>query len=178
MEFTLATAVAHRAFGLGFVFLLIPSLVVGQQVSGHLIGRVTDSRSLPVTDVRVFVEGPGLPGVRSTTTGSGGAFRLSGLPVGTYRVHFQRLGYRSLTVTDVTVRLGNTTSLYLLHMDVEAVELAPLVVRGRASLIDPTSTSISTDLLASAFEHLPTERDYKSIIPGLSGVRVGDAVSR
>ncbi len=153
---------------------------MGQQVTGHLIGRVTDTASLPVADVRVSIEGPDLSGVRSTTTASGGAFRLSGLPVGTYRVHFQRLGYRALTVIDVTVRLGKTTSLNPIHMDVEAVELAPLVVQGRASLIDPTSTSISTDLLASSFEHLPTERDYKSIIqllPQANESFLGDAVN-
>ncbi|MFV2007980.1 MAG: TonB-dependent receptor domain-containing protein [Longimicrobiales bacterium] len=162
------------------MIFVIPSLLAGQQVSGHLFGRVTDARSLPVTDVRVSVDGPDLPGVRSARTDSRGAFRISGLPVGTYRVHFQRLGYRALILTDVTVRLGKTTSLNPIHMDVEAVELAPLVVRGRASLIDPTSTAISTDLLASAFEHLPTERDYKSIIqllPQANESFLGDPVN-
>lgn len=175
----LSASCCHAAWLL-CVALSLPSPATGQQVSGHLVGWITDAQSIPVADVRVVVRGPGMPGARSATTDSRGAFRAPGLPVGDYSVYFERIGYRPLTVTGITVRLGKTASIGRIELEVEAVELAPLVVRGRASLIDPTSTEISTDLLASAFGDLPTERDYKSIIqllPEANESFLGDGVN-
>jgi carboxypeptidase family protein/TonB-dependent receptor-like protein len=180
LGFTLSPADIRRAMGIALSVLVIPAVLAGQQVSGNLIGQVTDEDARPVVDVRVSVEGTELPGLRFSPTDSGGGFRFSGLPVGTYDVHFQRLGYRSLTLTDVTVRLGKTISLRPVRLEVEAVELAPLVVRGSTSLIDPTSSAISMDLLSSVFESLPTERDYKSIIqllPQANRSFLGDPVN-
>jgi hypothetical protein len=114
LGFTLSPADIRRAMGIALSVLVIPAVLAGQQVSGNLIGQVTDEDARPV------------------------------------------------------------------RLEVEAVELAPFVVRGSTSLIDPTSSAISMDLLSSVFESLPTERDYKSIIqllPQANRSFLGDPVN-
>lgn len=56
--------------------------------NGSVVGKVTDSRGVPIGGVEVTI---GKAGLRATTTDSG-TFKLSA-PSGTHRISFRRLGY-------------------------------------------------------------------------------------
>lgn len=151
-----------------------------QEVSGNLTGRVIDARSEALAEIRVEVEGRGPQNYRTVSTDSTGRFQLSGLPVGVYRVAISGVGYRPVVVTDVAVRLGRTSALGRIALEADPLQLEPIVIQGRQSLIDPASTEIGFDLEAGAFGALPTGREYLSIVqilPQSNESQLGDPVN-
>lgn len=144
--------------------LVPPTDALTQQLHGGVTGRILTEDGEPLPDVSISVSGPSLQGQRSAVTDGRGYFQALGLPVGVYSVRFERIGFRPLLVEQVHVRLGDAVSLGELRLIVQPEELDPLVVTAGRVLLDVTSSSVESELEASAFEVLPTERAYKSII--------------
>ena len=71
--------------------LLFSSWAIGQTVSGNLEGRIIDSTGTPIPGVNVSIVGPNLIGVRGTTTGDNGLFRVLALPSGYYEVRISHV---------------------------------------------------------------------------------------
>jgi len=70
------------------------SCVGPQDVNGILEGRLLDEFGKPTVGVNVIVESPNLQGVRATTTGEDGYFRLLALPIGAYSLHVRHVAVR------------------------------------------------------------------------------------
>jgi len=68
--------------------------VFAQDVNGILEGRLLDEFGKPTVGVNVIVESPNLQGVRATTTGEDGYFRLLALPIGAYSLHVRHVAVR------------------------------------------------------------------------------------
>lgn len=110
---------------------------------GIISGRVVDARAqVPLADASVVLEtrAPGAlptPGRgliqanRAVRTDSAGRYRFEGIPPGEYRLHVQRLGYRSATV-EVDLR-GPAESRVSVGLDVEPVALQPVEVTAPAA---------------------------------------------
>jgi hypothetical protein len=123
---------------------LLGATSLGAQVSGspHLSGgivsgRVIDAETgfglgrstvvLEPRDVGAFPAASGfIPATRTTRTDSTGEYRFAGVPLGDYRLHVQRLGYRSTTV-GVELR-GTSDSRVSVGLSVEPVALERLEV--------------------------------------------------
>ena len=73
--------------------------------TGDLGGTVAASDGLPIAGATVTVEGTGF----STTTGGGGAYAITGVPVGTYNMTATAAGYSSATQV-VTVQANTTVT--------------------------------------------------------------------
>jgi hypothetical protein len=162
------------------LFVLTSSRLAAQDVSGSLLGRVADTDGQPLDGVAVSISGPNPPTARTTLTDERGNFRFVGLSVGSFTVRIERIGYRTVIHEEVAIRLGRVTSLATTRLEVEAVAVEPLVVRGAALAIDPTKTTLGANIEARVFEQLPTERDYKSIIqllPQANASFLGDPVN-
>jgi TonB-linked SusC/RagA family outer membrane protein len=96
-----------------------------QSPTGTISGRVVDSTSqLPVANVNVTLEGTS----RGAITRSDGAFVLTVVPAGTYRVRAVRLGYVAQRVP-VTVTAGATSTVQF-SLGVAATTIAEVVVTG------------------------------------------------
>ena len=70
---------------------LVAMAAWGQQTSGTLRGRVTDSSGAVIPGAAVSLAGPG--GARTTTTDATGAYLFTGLPSGTYTVQATTTGF-------------------------------------------------------------------------------------
>jgi hypothetical protein len=106
--------------------LTVPSTLHARQDSARLAGTVRSSlHGRPISDVLIAVGGTRVFDVTDST----GAFVLSGLPVGKQTV---RILYRDEVFHEQPIKLrqGRTLQLDVL-LDVEAVELAPVVVEAR-----------------------------------------------
>ena len=134
----------------------------------------------PIPGVNVSIVGPNLIGVRGTTTGDNGLFRVLALPSGYYEVRISHVAFQSKTVAGVRVPLGGTVTLSDLRLNPRALEAAEIVTSGERPLIDITSTSLGENLTNAQLEGLPLERNYQAIsklLPQANESYYGDGVS-
>lgn len=97
------------------------------QQGGTLTGQVTDVRSgAPLSIVQVFLAGTG----NGTISGDQGRFILLNVPVGTYTVRFERIGYMADT-REVTIQAGASLELNVTLRE-QALGLDEIVVTGTA----------------------------------------------
>ncbi|MGH7568549.1 MAG: TonB-dependent receptor domain-containing protein [Gemmatimonadales bacterium] len=143
---------------------------VGQaQARGGVEGRVIDPVGRPVTSAEVSVDRAGTPVAGRATTDAAGAWRITHLEPGLYRITVYRLGYRS-SRQDVQVEPGRTVQLTF------ALELVPftldsLVVSGFASGISTTDAELGTKLTVGEILLLPTTLDLRQLIALAPGAR-------
>ncbi|MCF7859732.1 MAG: TonB-dependent receptor [Candidatus Cloacimonetes bacterium] len=92
------------------VFILILILnyycLMGQNQTGNLMGRVVDSASnYPLSNVNVIVKEL----ETGVITNEKGQYHIYDIPVGSYTVSFQRIGFKPQLKTDVIIRSNRTT---------------------------------------------------------------------
>lgn len=148
--------------------LLFSSVVLtsaaAQETTGDIQGRVVGPTGQPLPDVQVSVTSPSLQGDRQTASDARGHFVLPSLPAGSYTVTIRRIGFRLIRVEDLPVRLGSTTSLGEVSLQVQAVDVAEVVVSGSRPVIDPVSPASGMTLDSSQFLSLPSNRDFRALI--------------
>lgn len=101
-----------------------------QQRSGgvHVSGTVTErGTGEPVEGVAVEIRAPGEDVNWTRMTGEEGRFSFPNRPIGSYRIGFERLGYRTV-VDSLSLESGSQIQLRV-EMTPEAVELEPVVVQ-------------------------------------------------
>jgi hypothetical protein len=87
------------------VLLCLCGMIYAQ--TGHLAGRVTDASStLPMGNVNVIIQEL----EQGAFTNDKGEYYLTNVPVGSYTLRFQRIGYKPAVQTDVIIRSSRTTS--------------------------------------------------------------------
>ncbi len=135
------------------MWLFLPSAPVAAQgvTTSVLTGRVVSAESgepLPGVLVTVTNEATGWSG--ETVTSSSGRFSMPALrPGGPYRITVQSIGYRSDTVEDLRLTLGETRAVDF-RLDVEAVEVEAIEVIGErvgADISGGVSTLVSEDAI-------------------------------
>src|SRR5437762_257386 len=146
------------------VLCVFPRLLLAQEVTGNLQGRVASSQEEPVADARVTTTGPNSQSTRVTQTDGQGFFQVLALPAGTYTVRLARIGLGAVEIDSVVIRIGFTTNLGVITLQPEAIELREVAVIAQRLSIDPASTTIGANLDAAAYEALPVGRDYRSIV--------------
>jgi hypothetical protein len=112
--------------------------------------------------IRIAVSGASLQGTREVTTNDKGRFVFFNLPVGIYTVRIAHPDFQAVAIPDVSVRLGKTTSLGEIRLELKALEYN-IVVSGERPVLDVTTTSGSTNLDVRTVETLPVARDYRSL---------------
>ena len=147
------------------LLIAAPALVRSQAVTGSLEGRIVSTQGEPLEHAVVTVSGPFLQGTREVSTDSRGHFLLLWLPAGTYTVQLRALGFSPVALRDVRISLGATGSLGDVSLAPQSVELPTIEVSGAKPLIDPTTAAAATVLDSAVFLALPTERNFRSLIP-------------
>ena len=147
------------------LLLSIPPMLGAQDTQGSLNGIVRDSAGAPISAAEVAVSGPALQGTRGAVTGEDGAFLVPALPVGTYGVEIARLGYQGLTLTDVIVRLGRTTTVGEVTLTESPVPLPSIEARARRLLIDPVSSAGGVNLTPRAVRRPAGQQGLPGVAP-------------
>src|SRR5688572_33420303 len=125
--------------------LLAPLLLVppafAQAVTGTITGRALDSSGGILPGVEVAVSSPSMiGGARTTFTDSQGAYRVTQLPSGEYRVTFKLTGFRTLNIDAVTVGVGSTMTING-TMQIDSLEESITVVSD-TPVIDLQATTV------------------------------------
>ena len=97
-------------FGTG-LFLASSTYMERSEGTGTLKGMVTDSaKGTPIAFATVWLKGTSF----GTFTDDGGMFEIKGIPVGSYEVVANLIGYRSRSVLDVTIENGQISEFSII----------------------------------------------------------------
>src|SRR5258708_27168539 len=97
-----------RAFLLGSVaalLLLCGSTTAAQTFRGTILGTVTDSSGAAVSGAKVTVKNTDTGLTREVTTTDDGSYAVPELPIGTYDVTVEKLGFQTSVTKGVAVEV-------------------------------------------------------------------------
>ena len=143
------------------------------QQTGDIAGRVTDAADgSAIADVAIEATSPVLPGVRTSTTGANGNFRLPALPPGIYTLKFTMSDETTLTrVTEVRLQQRATVDLAV-DMTSDAGVLEEVIVVGTSTLaVDTGGAAIAGAISSDVFQAIPIGQEYRDLIKLIPGVQ-------
>jgi len=124
-----------------------------QTFNGGLRGTVTDTSGAAVRGAKATLTDEATHQIREVITGPIGAYAFNELRPSTYTLHIEAAGFRATERTHILLATQD-----FLTLDIPlAVGAAPDVVQvsAQASLVDPSTASVSTDLNEEQLVNLP-----------------------
>ncbi len=159
------------AFVVSLRFVAMAGNASAGQADASIYGLVTDESGGVLPGVTVTVTSPALQvptvSIVSDTTGE---YRLTPLPIGTYRVEYSLQGFQTVRHEDIRLTVGFAAKLDV-KMHVGSLE-ETITVTGAASVVDVTATASSMVLTKETLELTPTSRQsLASLFAQAPGVR-------
>ncbi|HEY2944940.1 MAG TPA: TonB-dependent receptor [Vicinamibacteria bacterium] len=162
------------------LLILLPGLVLlgssaaAQDIStkGGISGTVADSTGAVVPGATVTITGP--IGERALVTDARGSYEVSNLIPGKYTVKASLAGFKTASVSDVTVYVGKSTSVRLTLTTGDITETIEVV--GGAVDIDTGNTAVGANINSQVFENLPIQRRVDNLFylaPGVTESQAG-----
>jgi outer membrane receptor for ferrienterochelin and colicin len=150
--------------------------LAAQQTTGKVEGTVTDQAGAPVANAQVFVVGTSFGAVTSDR----GYYFINNVPVGTYTLRAQFIGYAPSELRDVRVHGGQTITADI-KMQSSAVVLTGITVSAAANPLVPRDQVTSKGIVAGELvDRLPVDdvRQVLSLTPGVveSGASAGVSI--
>jgi hypothetical protein len=151
--------------GVALSAAVITAPLAAQETAGKIEGTVTDQASVPIANAQVFVVGTSFGAV----TNDKGYYFINNIPVGTYTIRAQFIGYAPAELRGVRVQGGQTATADV-KMQSSAVVLTGVTVTAAANPIVPrdqvaSKSIVSGDLVAN----LPVD-DVRNIVAVQPGV--------
>ena len=140
-----------------FAAMLMSVAAFAQVTTSALGGRVVDANGAPVIGVAVIATHTPSGTVYGVTTNEAGRYTINGMRSGgPYSVEFTCMGYQTVTYTDLTLQLAETSSLNAtLNEDSEMLSEA-MVIGAAASKFSAEKTGAATNISSSQITSLPT----------------------
>ena len=140
-----------------FAAMLMSVAAFAQVTTSALGGRVVDANGEPVVGVAVIATHTPSGTVYGVTTNEAGRYTINGMRSGgPYAVEFTCLGYQTVTYTDLTLQLAETSSLNAtLNEDSEMLSEA-MVIGAAASKFSAEKTGAATNISSAQITSLPT----------------------
>jgi outer membrane receptor for ferrienterochelin and colicin len=158
-----------RLLGPGAVVVALLSAVAAplaaQQVTGKIEGTVTDQAGAPLANAQVLLVGTSFGAVANDR----GYYFINNVPVGTYTVRTQLIGYAPAEVRGVRV-LGGQTLTADVRMQSSAVVVTGITVSAAENPIVPRDQVASKGIIAGTLvDELPVDdvRQVLSLTPGV-----------
>ena len=131
---------------------LAAPVTVAQAQTGKLTGVVTDAESgKPIEGVAVIVQGTTL----GSNTNAAGKYFIIQVPPGTYTVQARRLGYQSVSATNVQVTIDGTREQNFKLRASNQTLAAVTVQADQAPLIERTQVGSASVVTAEQIQSLP-----------------------
>jgi hypothetical protein len=145
--------------------LAVPTLA---QQTGEIYGKVADTSGAVIPGVTVTVSGPVLlqPGV--AVTSQTGTYRFPQLPIGTYSVKFELIGFKTILRDGVRLEMGLNVQVNA-TLEVGTVE-ETITVTGAQPVVDLKDTGKGARYTQEVLQTIPTGRDQWVIIEQTPGV--------
>src|SRR4030095_4229887 len=154
----------------GILILLLTASAASAQATAQLHGAVRDESGavLPCVTVTVTQTNTGL--VRSTVTDENGAYLLTNLPTGPYRLEASLQGFKSYVQTGIVLQVGGTPTINAV-LAVGTLEES-VTVEAAAPLVDVKSAGISAVVSTQDILQLPLQGRQVTDLIMLAGAAV------
>ncbi len=137
--------------GAAIAVLLLCGMVLGQGVTGTLVGTVTtEGNGLP--GVTVSVSSPSLQGTRTAVTGDSGGYSFPALPPGEYTVKYELSGLSTVT-RKLRVNLAQTSRA---DADLRPSAMTEAITVTAAAPAALETSEVSTNFTGAELAELPT----------------------
>lgn len=151
---------------IALVLLVLAPVVAGAQATGAISGSTVDaSTGQPLADVRVTVlAAADSAAVGAAGSAANGAFRVDGVPLGSYLVSLDRIGYAR------TVVRAQVTAAGAAALDLGTVRLSPAVISMEGVVVTAAPPAVV----------FAPDRDIYSVaaIPGAEGATVTEVLTK
>ena len=128
---------------------------MGQQITGNLRGTITDPSGAVVAHATVTAMQSETGLRRAASSGRDGAFVITELPVGHYRLQVEAKGFQRYLQEGISLNVNETATVPVrLKVGTEKQEVT---VRANAQLIQPTVTSLGKAVLSRELLSLPLD---------------------
>ena len=118
--------------GFAIALVIVTSPLSAQQTTGKIEGTVSDQAGVPIANAQVFVVGTSFGAISNDK----GYYFINNVPVGSYTVRAQFIGYAPAEVRGVRVLGGNTITVDV-KMQSSAVVLTGVTVTAASNPIVP-----------------------------------------
>jgi len=171
-------ACARLAPAVLLLTLCVPATAWAQIATAELNGRVTDSSGAVLPGVTVTATQTATGLVRSTVTDENGAYLLSNLPTGPYRLEIALQGFRTYVQTGIVLQVGATPTINAV-LELGSLE-ETVTVEAAAPLVDVRSAGISAVVENERIVELPLQGRQVTDLLVLSGaaVQIAEATNR
>ena len=159
------TNVFARFLGLVAALALFTAPLAAQQTTGKIEGTVTDPAGVPIANAQVLIVGTSFGSV----TNDKGYYFFNNVPVGTYTVRAQFIGYAPAEVRGVRV-LGGQTLTAAIKMESSAVQVTGVTITAAANPIVPRDQVASKSIVSGELINALPVEDIRQIIAVQPGV--------
>ena len=149
------------------MLVLLPAAAFAQE--GQIAGSVRDTSDALMPGVTIEVTSPALiEKVRSATSDTNGQYRITNLPVGTYKVTFSLAGFKKEERDNVVLTSGFTAPVNAVLSVGQISEV--VVVSGAAPVVDVQNAREVINLPGDVIKELPTTRNVNSLLKLTPGI--------
>ncbi len=152
-----------------FTLLLLLPMSFAQETTAGIQGMVKDPSGAVVGNATVEVTSPALIGSKKVQTDSAGAYRVTGLPPGTYTLTVTAPNFRSYKQTGIELSAGRLPSI---DVQLQVGTVAETIeVSGAAPIVDVTQSKVAVTVSEDVLQNIPKGRSFQSVIPFAPGAR-------
>src|SRR5216683_562210 len=181
-------SVRHVASGIAVSFALMfctllfcaaDAAAQASRVGATLEGTVRDTSGAVIPNSRVTLHNPLTNQSRTVTTDEQGFFRAAQLPVGSYEVRVEQIGFAPYRQASVQASLGQTVHLDIVLAPASASE--QVTVNAQPSSLDASQSSVVSSVDQERIEELPVRSrnylDFVLLAPGVSSSPIASGAS-
>ena len=140
-----------------FAAMFVAVSAFAQVTTSALGGRVSDANGEPVIGVAVIAVHEPSGTSYGVVTNENGRYTINGMRTGgPYKVEFSCLGYQTVTYTDLTLQLAETSSLNASMNEDSQMLSEAMVIGATASKFSAEKTGAATNISSNQITSLPT----------------------
>jgi len=160
---------ASRLWFSGFTLLLLTAAALAQSTTGRILGTVSDQSGAAVAGATVVVADVQRGISRTVTTDDSGAFAVPDLQPGTYKIHVEAKGFKSVERPNVLIEVATDVRLDFALPPGQVTET--VVVEEAVPLVNTTSSTLGGTLSNEEINDLPLNgRNYENLLQLRPGV--------
>src|SRR5215469_6257427 len=154
-------------FSLSLLLLAVP--VLAQTTAGRILGTLTDQSGAAVAGANVVVTDIQRGTTRSTTTDESGGYTVPDLQPGTYKIHVEAKGFKTLERPSVQIEVATDVRADFSLQPGQVNEI--LTISVETPLVNTTSSTLGGTLSNEEINDLPLNgRNYENLLQLRPGV--------